>query len=249
VPTLVPASARTLSVFEVFARERRELSNSDLARLLDLPESSCSDLLYTLHQLGYLMRTVRTRRFYPTSRLFAMAREITKNDPLYVAGSEAIEILSEKTGETAFCGCLDNGAVKILAAQEGRFPLRYILQIGERIALNGSALGKALLGLLDPKEAARQLRLKPARQITPATITDLAKLERQIRTSSQRGWASSEGEGSEGVSALAVAGFIGGEPIALSLAGPSDRFKQNRDAYVNALQEIRQSVFANQAGG
>ena len=34
-----------MSLLEVFARERRELSNSDLARLMDLPESSCSDLL------------------------------------------------------------------------------------------------------------------------------------------------------------------------------------------------------------
>src|SRR6218665_775807 len=57
----------------VFARtirpEKRELSNADLARLLDLPESSCSDLLPTLHELGYLLRTGRSRSFYPTARL------------------------------------------------------------------------------------------------------------------------------------------------------------------------------------
>ena len=49
MPTLVPAAARTMTLLEVFAREKRELSNSDLARLMDLPESSCSDLLHTLH--------------------------------------------------------------------------------------------------------------------------------------------------------------------------------------------------------
>ena len=61
MPTLVPAAARTMTLLEVFARERRELSNSDLSRLMDLPESSCSDLLHTLHELGYLLRTSRTR--------------------------------------------------------------------------------------------------------------------------------------------------------------------------------------------
>ena len=74
MPTLVPAAARTMALLELFAREKRELSNSDLARLMDLPESSFSDLLHTLHELGYLLRTARSRCFYPTARLLAVAR-------------------------------------------------------------------------------------------------------------------------------------------------------------------------------
>jgi DNA-binding Lrp family transcriptional regulator len=93
MPTLVPAAARTMALLELFAREKRELSNSDLARLMDLPESSCSDLLHTLHELGYLLRTARSRRFYPTARLLAVAREISASDPLYAVASEAAELL------------------------------------------------------------------------------------------------------------------------------------------------------------
>ena len=68
MPTLVPAATRTMALFEVFAREKRELSNSELARLMDLPESSCSDLLHTMHEMGYLLRTARSRRS-PRDRL------------------------------------------------------------------------------------------------------------------------------------------------------------------------------------
>ena len=48
---VVPAAARTMALFEIFAREKRELSKSEVARLLDLPESSTSDLLNTLFDL------------------------------------------------------------------------------------------------------------------------------------------------------------------------------------------------------
>ena len=111
MPTLVPAAARTMSLLEVFARERRELSNSDLARLMDLPESSCSDLLHTLHGLGYVRRTARSRRFYPTARLLTIAKDISAGDPLYAVAAEACELLRDKTGETGMCGHLEAGVV------------------------------------------------------------------------------------------------------------------------------------------
>ena len=61
MPSQIPAVSRALSVFEMFAREQRELTNSEIARLLSVAESSCSDLLHTLHTLGYLTRTPRSR--------------------------------------------------------------------------------------------------------------------------------------------------------------------------------------------
>src|SRR3546814_21131377 len=75
MPTLVSAAARALAVFETFAREKRELSNSELAKLLNLPDSSCLDLVYTLHHLGYLVRCKQTRRYYPSGRLMHRSEE------------------------------------------------------------------------------------------------------------------------------------------------------------------------------
>ncbi len=243
MPTTVPAAARTMTLLEVFAREKRELSNSDLARLMDLPESSCSDLLHTLHELGYLLRTARSRRFYPTARLLAVAREISASDPLYAMGAEACELLRDKTGETGLCGRLENGVVKVLAFTEGRHPLRYMQNVGDKLALHVSALGKAVLALGTPEEAARQLRLKPLRPLASGTITDLAALEAQVAQAREQGWIWVENEGSDGLSALAVAGLAGGEPLAISVAGPTDRMRAQRDHCLQALQEVHALMF------
>lgn len=243
MPTLVPAAIRTMSLFELFAREKRELSNSDLARLMDLPESSCSDLLHTLHEQGYLIRTARSRRFYPTARLLAVAREISASDPVYAVASEAAELLRDKTGETGMVGRVESGVVKVLAFTEGRHSLRYVQNVGDKLSLHVSALGKAVLALGTPEEAARQLRLKPLKKLCQGTITDLALLEAQVEQARKQGWIQVENEGGDGLSALAVAGYVGGEPVALSVAGPTDRIRQNREPYLTALREVQALVF------
>jgi hypothetical protein len=36
---------------------------------------------------------------------------------------------------------------------------------------------------------------------------------------------------------------VGGEPIALSVAGPTDRLRQQREPFLAALQEVQALVF------
>ncbi|MEM5275971.1 Transcriptional regulator, IclR family [Cupriavidus taiwanensis] len=244
MPTVIPAASRAMAVFEVFAREKRELSNSDMARLLSLPESSTSDLLHTLHSLGYLMRTSRTRRFYPTGRLFEVARQIAENDPLSTVAQEAVEQVSARTNESVFFGVLDSNAVKVVAVQASRLPLRYIIEVGYRASLHASALGKGLLGLLPPEEARATLAKSPLRAVTEHTIVDADVLMDQIAQGRERGWYEAHEEGSEGVHGLAVAGWLGGQPAGISLAGPAERMRKHHDAYLAALMEVRDGLMA-----
>ncbi|WP_042878532.1 IclR family transcriptional regulator [Cupriavidus necator] len=245
MPTLIPAASRTMAVFEVFAREKRELSNSDMARLLSVAESSSSDLLHTLHSLGYLMRTSRTRRFYPTGRLFETARQIRENDPLTTLAQEAVEQLTEKTNESAFFGVLEPTAVKVAAAQPSRLPLRYILDVGERVALHASGLGKAMLGLLPPEAARARLESIERRAVTPHTVVEIEPLMAQLAQGRELGWYEARDEGTEGVTALAVAGWLGDQPVGISLAGPAERIAKNRENYLAALREVRNSLLAD----
>lgn len=244
MPAHVPAAARALAIFEIFAREQRELGNAELARHLGVAESSCSDLLHTLLETGYLIRTARTRRFYPSSRLLEITGRIARNDPLLRLANEAVGLLSERTGETALCGRLAGGHVSVIAMQEGRHALRYVVKVGTRIGLHVTALGKALLAALPPDEAARQLRIRPLKPFTGRSITDLARLEREIERVRKRGLATVAGEGTDGVSAMAVPGLFGSEPLALSLAGASERFRRHEAAYREALLEVQAQVLA-----
>ena len=161
--------------------------------------------------------------------------------------AEACELLRDKTGETGMCGRVEAGVVKVLAFAEGTHPLRYVENVGNKIALHVSALGKAALSLGTPEEAARQLRLKPLKLIAPGSITDLAVLEAQVEQARQQGWMWVENEGVDGLAAIAVAGYLGDEPLALSIAGPTERLRRTQEACLQALKEVQALVFHPQS--
>lgn len=239
----VPAAARTLSLFEIFAREKRPLAKSELARLLDLPESSCSDLLNTIHALGYVSRTASTRRFYPTSRLLMTATSIAEHDPLGAVAVEATSMLSQLTGETSTFGVIDGDAAKILSVMQGAHRLRYVVHPGDRVTLHATAVGKALLGQLPAEELARLMRLKPLRKLTEKTITDPKQIIRQIEGQRGLGWYGAVNEGTDGVASLAISGLIGSEVAAMSIIGPTARISDNKDRYLELLAQVGASVF------
>lgn len=243
MPAFVPAAARTLNLFEAFAQQRRELSNAEVAKLLGMAESSCSDLLHTLYEAGYLMRTARSRRFYPTARLMALASAIAGNNPLVTAGQEAVELLSDKTGETTLCAVLGDHHAEVVGIREGRYELRYILAVGTRIGLHVSGLGKALLSALPPDQVAQRLGTRPLKAVTPHSVTELPRLQRQLADARQQGLVWVDGEGTEGVAAMAVAGHIGDELLAVGLSGPSDRLRRHRADYEQALRQVKEQVF------
>lgn len=245
MPAQIPAAGRTMNVFEIFAKEKRELTKRDMARLLDVPDSSCSDLLHTLHMLGYLMRTPKTRRYYPSIRLYEIAREIAQNDPLGNVAQEAVDHLVEITDESSFFGVLETDAARIAAAQYSQRPLRYVINVGQRISLHSSALGQALLGLLPADEARAVVAQLPRERRTHDTIIDPDLLLEQIAKGRERGWYETTGEASENASGLAVSGWLGGLPVAISIGGPTERVVSNREKNVQALQAVRNSLLSD----
>jgi DNA-binding IclR family transcriptional regulator len=156
-----------------------------------------------------------------------------------------VEQLTERTNESAFFGVLEPMAVKVAAAQPSRLPLRYILDVGERVALHASALGKALLGLIPPDAARARLQCIERRAVTPHTVVDIDPLMAQLARGRELGWYEARDEGTEGVTALAVAGWLGDQPVGISLAGPADRIEKNRENYLAALSEVRNSLLAD----
>ncbi|QTO23319.1 IclR family transcriptional regulator [Burkholderia seminalis] len=241
--TSVPAAARTMAVFEIFAREKRELLKSELARLLDLPESSCSDLLGSLEALGYVSRTVSTKRYYPTRRLVSIASAISKHDEMHAFGREATALLSERTGETCYLGEIDQTEVRIIATHEGIHPLRYVVQVGDRVTCHATAIGKSLLGEMPAEERSRILRLKPLRALTANTKVKPEQIEQEVDEFKGLGWYQAVREGRDGLSSFAVSGWIGERLVGISITGPSERFAENHAFYVEQLLQVRQRVF------
>lgn len=243
MPQIIPTAQRVMQVFEVFAKEQRPLTNSEMARYLNLADSSCSDLLYTLRQSGYLLRTPRSRFFHPTGRLHEIAGLIAASDPMQQFASEALEILTRKSGETSMCGHLDSDKVKVFACHQSMRALRYVLQPGVTLNLQSTALGKALLGAMSSDERHAMIERLPMERDTSATLTDRAQLNSQIEANLDEQCFTARGEGSEGVYAIGTAGMVGGQLTAFSIVGPVHRVEKNLAEYKSILMSVRKDFF------
>lgn len=244
MPQILPTAQRVLQVFEMYAQERRPLSNSEMARLLGLADSSCSDLLYTLRMSGYLLRAPKTRLFHPTARLLDVAQQIASADPLQIFATEALDMLSRQSGESSMCGHLEGNSVRIYACKESPRALRYVLKPGALAEIHTSAMGKALLGAMDEKACNELIEQLPLTEVTPKSITDKTAFKREIAEGRDRHYYITDGEGNESVSAIGIAGYVGGQLTAISLVGPARRMRENMKTNTDIMKQAWEDLFA-----
>jgi len=244
MPQLIPSALRVMQVFELFSKERRPLSNSEIAKALNLAESSCSDLLYTLRQAGYLLRMPSNKKVQPTSRLAAILESSLFADPLAEFVNDVLLQLTKSTGETSMCGCLENNAVKVIACHESPKALRYVLKPGTILDVQATSLGKALLSIQSDEDATKIMDKCDFKKIASETITNRDVLKQQIEIGKQKGVFTSRNEGTDGVYAIAFPCYIGDKQLAFTLVGPVHRFEKNLEEYSETMLKIKTELFS-----
>lgn len=218
------STMRTLDVFEAFRRARRPLSLSELAKLADIPASTCHGVMRTLEQAGFLY-FVGAREVYPTRRLWDLAETIREHDPVALRLEPELARLRDASGETVILGTRRGDAVLYLMVLESRQSIRYSSRAGDTKPLHSSAIGKALLASLAADTLDRWLVSHRLERVTAATLTRAADLRADLDASRRRGWFVTRGENVADVTALAAPLALGGSLLAVAVAGPTHRMQ------------------------
>lgn len=235
----VKTAGRTLDLFEAFARERKPLSLSQLARAIGAPVSSCFGIVRTLEARGYLYEVKARGGFYPTKLLFEQARVIASHDPLAERFVPLLEGLRDQTGETVLVSKrLDCQAV-YLDVLESPHSIRYSPRVGEFRPLHASASGKALLGGLAPALRDELLSGMKLPRVTSRTITSRAALEADLEQGRVRGCYVTRGETVADLMAVAVPVAVNGEIYSVALAGPMHRMDSALKRHAKLLADLR----------
>ena len=225
---------RALDVLEALAAAGGTASLTDLAAACGLPVPTLHRLANTLAGRGYL-RQAPDRRYSLGSRLVPLG-----TDAHALLGERALPVLrglAELTGESANLAVLTQGRAEYVAQAPGRHTMRTFTEVGNRVALHCTGVGKALLAAIAPAHAARLIDAGPLEARTAATLTDPAAVRAEIALIRERGYALDEGEMEVGVRCFAV-GMPGSAPMALSVSGPAARMTDDRIApVVTALHD------------
>ena len=225
---------RALDVLEALAAAGGTASLTDLAAACGLPVPTLHRLANTLAGRGYL-RQGPDRRYSLGSRLVPLG-----TDAHALLGERALPVLrslAELTGESADLAVLTQGRAEYVAQAPGRHTMRTFTEVGNRVALHCTGVGKALLAAIAPAHAARLLGAGPLEARTAATLTDPVAVRAELELIRERGYALDEGEMEIGVRCVAV-GMPGTAPMAVSVSGPAARMTDDRiTPVVAALRE------------
>jgi DNA-binding IclR family transcriptional regulator len=227
---------RTLDFLELFAEQKRPLSLSDISRLLNIPVSSCHDVLQALTERGYIYEISPRGGYYPTLRLHGIAQTIAENDPVPLRAEPLLRELRDHLDETVLLAQISGLEATYLLAFEPSHPLRFRQQVGNRISsLHATSAGKALLGSLD--EAAMDTVLKSIQlpPLTQHTTTAKAALRRQIDLGRTRGWYLNEGESQDGVTTISAVFTWHVSSYIVTVAGPSGRLSPKLEEAARSL--------------
>ncbi|WP_158578637.1 IclR family transcriptional regulator [Spongiactinospora rosea] len=227
--------ARLLDVMDVaVTHERVPLQLGEIATAAGVPMSTASRLLSLLVERGMLIQLGKSG-YAPGPRLLHMAvrtlDQVHGTDRL----KDAVETLSEATGESVSAGVLVGDQIVLVARKEPDHSLRAVARIGDIITPHTSAMGKAVLSRLP---AERRLALVAAAVGDGAAESTLAVLHAELATATADGFAIDEESYAVGLRcrATALLDRAGHAVGAISIAGPAARFtRENATACVPAL--------------
>lgn len=238
----VKSAGRTVDLFELFAREQRPLSLSEVAAALDAPLSSCFNLVAALKGRGFLFGVGPRRQIYPTRKMYDVASAIAASEPWVRRILPHLEILRDETQETAILGKEQGGRVIYLAVLEGPQNIRYTARPGDLKPLHSSSIGKALLATMKPRRRAELLAELPLEPMTGATITDRARLAEEIELGAARGYSITRGENVADVMAVAMPVQFAGDIYGIAVAGPMHRMSDHVADHQRRLSRVCRQI-------
>jgi IclR family acetate operon transcriptional repressor len=121
---------------------------------------------------------------------------------------------------------LDGDQVVYVAQVPSPHSMRMFTEVGRRVDVHCTAVGKAVLAEL-PADAVGQLLARAGmRPQTEQTIVDPEEFQRELATIRERGYAEDDGEQEIGVRCIAVT--VPGAPAraAISISGPATRMSR-----------------------
>lgn len=198
------AALRAFRVLDYVAEHGEGCSAGQIVAALELPKQTVHRIVMQLQLAGLVIREPGTRRVQLGARLERFALNALMHGHASRERHSILEVLVKDIGETCNLTALAGTDIVYLDRVETAWPLRVMLAPGSHVPLHATATGKLLLALLPKPQRDRLLRVLPLRPLTPATIVDVAALERELGETRRRRIGINRNEHLSGLIAVAV---------------------------------------------
>lgn len=235
---------RTFDIIELLALEPQGLGVSDVARKLSLNKSTAHRILNAITERGYLEKT--PEGIYSLGMQFLeLTTNRLNNIELNIEAKPFLNELTGQLGQSSHLAILDGSDAVYIDKAEVVRNLRLYSQIGKRIPVYCSGLGKSLL--LDTEDAVILSLLEkcPLKRLTEHTLTTKEAVLQEIQKGRLCGYTVDNEEHDIGIRCIAapIYDYRGKIVAAVSAAGPASMLVPERDqelskAVIHTAQKI-----------
>lgn len=238
--TGVQSVERAFELLELIARAGGECSLSEVSAGSPLPPPTIHRLLRTLVGIGYV-RQLPNRRYALGPRLIRLGE--VANRQLGAVAGPVLHSLVEELAESASLAVLDGDMVIYTAQVPSPHSMRTNNEVGRRVNMHNSGVGKAVLAELDDARIVRHITQAGFPAPTPNSVTSLSGLFAEVEKVRARGYAVDEQEQELGVRAFAMAVPGAPTPMAVGVSGPVSRLGADfEDLVVPALRRATEVI-------
>ncbi|WP_420131904.1 IclR family transcriptional regulator [Rhodopseudomonas sp.] len=227
--SFVVALSRGLEVLRAFGPNDGLLGNQEIAARTKLPKPTISRLTYTLTKLGYLTQVPRFEKYQLAPAAMSLGYAALANLGVRHLSQSFRDELMQQTGGAVAVGARDRLSMIYVGQARSSLTVGVQLDVGSRIPIATTAMGRAYLCALQGDERAALLRdLRDYYGSRWPRIRD--GIERSEEMVAKYGFTISAGEWQDDVHAAGVALTMndGTGPYAFNCGAPAFRFTEER---------------------
>ena len=235
----VTVASRVVALLAAFDTDHRCLTLSELARRAGLPTPTAHRLVGELAAAGFLVRRPGGE-YVVGRRVWDIGLLAPVQSGLRQLASPFLHDLYSATLATVHLAVRDGTRALYVDRLAGSTSVPVVSQVGSRLPLHATGVGKVLLAYAPPE--VQEAVLADLSRITPYTITQPGLLQDQLRRVHRDGFAQTVEEMSLGACSVAVpvCTTAGGAVAALGIVVP--RIGRDRPRLVSALQVAARGI-------
>ena len=233
----VQSVERAFELMELIGRAGGECSLTELSSESPLPPPTIHRLLRTLVGVGYV-RQLPNRRYALGPRLIRLGE--VANRQLGAVAGPVLRSLVDELSETASLAVLDGDMVIYTGQVSSSHHGRTNNEVGKRVGLHTSGVGKAVLAELDDARILKLVTQSGLPAPTGNSASTLSAVFANVERVRADGYAIDDEEFESGVRSVAMAVPGAPTPMAIGISGPSAQVR--KDFIARALPALRNAT-------
>lgn len=231
---------KALQVLEAFLGPEREMGLTALASQTNLNISTVHRVASVLVKRGYLVQKYRAGKYSLGPRLLQFSSLAANRITIRDVAIPFLQKLNKELNESVNLAVLDSNEALYVENTESNHQLRIFTQVGAKVPLYCTGVGKIFLAHLTKKEQEEYLSGCSFKGRTEYTITDLRQLKEELLSVRRQGIAMDSEEMEMGVKCIAapIRDGKGNVVAAISVSGPSTRLSNYRMREIEPLIKV-----------